>query len=233
MKKLLLTGFAAWVLPLCGLNGATLVVYNFSGAPGNQAAQAPASGWPATNVIATNITRGAGVVAENGVDSINSLNWSMGSLISGDYYEVTISPAAGYKLSLDSLNFAERRSATGIRDFELRSSLDGYTTALITVNVPDNDSFRNHSLPLPSDFDSLETSVTFRLFGYNAEAANGTWRLSNNTAGGGVPLGFSILGEVSPVSAIPEPGSAVALGVLLTSAVGLHRRRKNAALVQD
>lgn len=56
------------------------------------------------------------------------------------------------------------------------------------------------------------------------------WRDMNHLPGSDHGLAiddFSVSFSES-VAAIPEPGSAVALGVLLTSAVGLHRRRKNA-----
>ena len=53
-----------------------------------------------------------------------------GSLSASEYYEVTVAPASGYTISLDSIRFTVRRSPTGIRSFAVRSSADGYANNL-------------------------------------------------------------------------------------------------------
>ena len=65
-----------------------------------------------------------------------------------DFYEFTIAPLPGFAMDLSSLEFTERRSATGIGAFEIRTNLDGFATSVYTFDVPDNTANRRHTIPL-------------------------------------------------------------------------------------
>lgn len=105
-------------------------------------------------------------------------NWPTGSVTSStDYIEVSIAPVASYEMTLTSFQFDERRSGTGPRNWEVRSSLDGYTSTLGSGSIPDNTTWRcDHSVSLGVAFQDLTGSVTFRVYGYNAEGSLGTHR---------------------------------------------------------
>jgi hypothetical protein len=171
--------------------GTALATWDFTGATGDQESQ-PVS-VTVSGITAADVTRGEGITASAAGGSISSKGWSTGALDSDDYYEFAVTINAATTSSLNTIAFAERRSGTGIREFALRSSLDEFATNIATVNVPDDDATRDQSISLPGSFSGLSgTTVTFRLYGYSAEAGTGTWRIANHTDFSGlVVTGFS------------------------------------------
>ena len=63
-------------------------------------------------------------------------NTFTGSINTGQYYEVTISPQTYYTISLDSITFTLQRSGTGIRQYAVRSRTDGFSANLPAVIEP-------------------------------------------------------------------------------------------------
>ncbi|WP_338815031.1 T9SS type A sorting domain-containing protein [Bernardetia sp. Wsw4-3y2] len=175
--------------------GQNLVTYDFTGQPGNQGSTPPS--FSAANMLASVISRGSGIAPVASSNTINSSGWSTGAIdLNNDYYELTLTPLGGFKLDLNDINFRERRSASGIRDFEIRTSLDGYATSYFSTNVPDNTSQRDQNFTFPAAFSNVTTSITIRIYGYNAEATGGTWHLRNNS----ITNDFSITGTVTSTS---------------------------------
>jgi hypothetical protein len=163
-----------------------------------------------------------------GIDADNNFANFTGSLNSGKYFEVTLTPQAGFTLNLYTIAFTIQRSGTGIRSYAVRSSLDSFAANLsatinpanVALTVGPGDEFRivtdatttaqNGSLvALSPAFDTLLSPVTFRFYGWNAEGDGGTFSIDN--------VAFS-----GSVTAVPEP-SAAAIGLL--AAVGLFARR--------
>ncbi len=166
-----------------------IVTYSFNGSLGSETTLPPDA--QPTNAAASDMSRGSGVSPSNAANTFSSNGWSTGALDVNDYYEFTATPNAGFELDLTSLVFSERRSGTGIRTFEIRSSLDGYSTTIgAPIGVPDNTSTRTQTIILPSPtFENLTSAITFRIYGYNAEGATGTWRIDNVNLNGAVVLG--------------------------------------------
>jgi len=187
--------------------------WDMTGETGSQASSSPDSN--AVNITAGSLTRGSGLTVSTAADSISSSGWTMGTGIdANDYYQFGFTVAGGYAVDLTSVNFSERRSATGIRTWELRSSVDSYAAAITTVGVPDDTNTRQQSVTLPTaTFSDLAGAVTFRVYGYNSEAGTGTWRLADYTT----DTMITIRGSV-----VPEPASA---GLLLAAGVGFGFRR--------
>ena len=133
----------------------------------------------AANMLATPISVN-GVTATGG-GIINASNWSTGGYDNTKYYEVTLTPQGGYKLNLNNLEFDERRSLSGIRNFEVRTNLGDptFTTTVFTGNVPDDDAIRTQSFAFPASFDNVTSAITIRIYGYNAETTIGTWRIAS------------------------------------------------------
>ncbi|MCK5856378.1 MAG: lamin tail domain-containing protein [Bacteroidales bacterium] len=100
-----------------------------------------------------------------------------------DYYEITLNPESGYKLNITDLEFGERRSNTGIQDYQVRWSIDNFTTytTIATINVPDNDSERSGNISGLNIDVNDGVSIKIRWYGYNAESSSGTWRINDNT----------------------------------------------------
>lgn len=151
-------------------------------------------------------------------NGINDFSLFTGSLDITKYFEVTLTPSVGYTLDVDTIAFTIQRSSTGIRSYAVRSSLDGFAANLaasispanVNLGVGPGNEFRylsdslssaqNGSLvTLGAPFDLLSTPVTYRFYGWNAEAVTGTFSIDN--------VAFS--GTITPV---PEPGPLALLG---------------------
>ena len=66
-----------------------------------------------------------------GAQDMNDAVSSMTSAIDMNrYYNVDIIPVTGYSVTLNAISFFMRRSGTGIRNYSVRSSADGYTANL-------------------------------------------------------------------------------------------------------
>ncbi|WP_367391048.1 lamin tail domain-containing protein [Lewinella sp. LCG006] len=148
----------------------------------------------ASNVSAANFTAGTGVSAISfGTNGAFSSGWSTGALINNDYFQIAISPDPGFELDINELLFSERRSNTGIRDYQVRWSKDALfstQTTIATVNVPDNDLERTGNVTGLSISVLNGETLYVRFYGYNAEASGGTWRINDNT--------LELRGVVSP-----------------------------------
>jgi hypothetical protein len=193
---------------------AQLVSFSFNGAQGSELELSPDAQPP--NLSVSPMTRGAGLTPTVSVGSISSRGWSLGALDPIDYYGFSLRPEGDSILQLGSLQLSERRSGTGIRQWSVRSSLDGFTGDLASFEVPDSDATRTgQTVLLGEGFNSLVDSVEFRIYGYGAETGTGTWRIDD----------VQVFGTVSPV---PEPREygIMAAGALLGHAAWRRMRRR-------
>lgn len=138
---------------------------------------------------------------------------------SSDYYEVTLSPDAGYGLIISQIDFGERRSGTGIREFQVRVSTNNFSsyTLLYTMGVPDDDNERSHSLTDLNLQVAEGGTLQLRFYGYQAEGGTGNWRINDNT--------LKILGTAMSLTGPPTvgfvPGSGVQVHVSNTLEVAI------------
>lgn len=124
-----------------------------------------------------------------------------GTINTNQYYQLTISPKTNFTLSIDSITFTVQRSTTGMRQYAVRSSLDNYTSNLPASIDPQNPNLQvvsgnifqivdgASSTPptLPNagskitlaGFNNLSAPVTFRFYGWNAEASGGTFSIDD------------------------------------------------------
>ncbi|MBK8087065.1 MAG: lamin tail domain-containing protein [Chitinophagaceae bacterium] len=124
-----------------------------------------------------------------------------GSINTNQYYQVTITPTPGYSLDINSIAFTLQRSATGIRQYAVRSSLDyntnlpaGISPANTDLSVVSTNVFQvsdatssaedGSTITLGSSYDAITSAVTFRFYGWNAEASGGTFSIDNVTING-------------------------------------------------
>lgn len=122
-----------------------------------------------------------------------------GALSSGEYYEVTLTPASGYSIDLSSITFSVQRSGTGIRTYSVRSSQDNFSSNLPATINPNNTNLSVQSgniffwnfdatttnqngskitLSGPS-FTGVTNPVTFRIYAWNSETTLGTFSIDN------------------------------------------------------
>jgi hypothetical protein len=163
--------------------------------------------WPLTsNGIPTNVASNVNAGIFKGGTGLNTITFSSnGAYCSGwttstnvdtaDYYQISISPASGYKLVINKIAFQERRSLSGIRNYEVRISktlnFSTYYT-IASVTVPDNDSVRDGTISGLNILVNNGETLYIRWYGYNAESSSGTWRINANS--------LAVWGNVSEIN---------------------------------
>jgi hypothetical protein len=147
----------------------------------------------------TNLNEGSvsisGVTFSNSTSNARALNWPIGATTGSNvftgsidlakYFELTLTAEQGYYIHNPGLVFGLGRSGTGPRQFQWRSSIDNFTSAIPIGNVnaalshsagiittPDeNSSYTGNSFTINQ---TGLNSITFRLYAYNAESTSGT-----------------------------------------------------------
>lgn len=166
---------------------------------------------PTAVPTATGVTFGSfssvGVSANpNALARFSFTTWDTGAITGSDvfsgaintakYYQVTITPQAGYQIDINSIAFTSQRSGTGIRQYAVRSSLD-YTTNLPASISPANANLSvvgtnvfqvvdastgansGNLITLGTAYNVITGPITFRFYGWNAEAGGGTFSIDN------------------------------------------------------
>jgi hypothetical protein len=190
-----------------------------------------------TDVTVSNLN-GVGVTYSGGTGRLVFSSWSTGATSGSNtftgainlskYIEFSLTAAAGTTIDMTSLDFGIRRSATGTRQFEVRSSVDGYGSALsnyTTLNAsllnssgvltnPDSSSTTSYGPSNNLNLSSLTglSSVTFRFYFYNSESTTGT---------GGIQGPITFTG-----TAVPEPSSSMLMVVGMVALVAVRSLRR-------
>jgi hypothetical protein len=170
-------------------------VYTF---PATQSASIYPFSYNGTDI--TNLNEGSvsisGVTFSASNNNARATNWPLGATNSSDvftgsidlskYFEVTLTAEQGYYIHNPGLNFGLGRSGTGPRQFQWRSSIDNFTSAIPIGNVNAGLSHSSGVITTPDGTSTTLTgnsftinqtglnSITFRLYAYNAEGTGGT-----------------------------------------------------------
>lgn len=134
-------------------------------------------------------------------DGATTMAEMTGAISTADYYQFTITPIPGTLMTLQNLGFDVSRNGTGIRNYAVRSSLNNFATSVGVSNVASNlqltafptgasanTYFINEDVTgeqlgskfnLPATYSNLSGPVTFRIYGWNAEDADGTFEIDN------------------------------------------------------
>jgi hypothetical protein len=131
-------------------------------------------------LTASNVTIGSdiGSIAFNGSDFYGQDGWPTTATIDPNaYFQFTLTANSGYYLVLNTASLALRRSTTGTaagsgpENWVLKSSLDGYTSVISSNALTTN--YQTFTITLPAAFQSIASTVTFRLYGYNSVTTAG------------------------------------------------------------
>jgi hypothetical protein len=165
------------------------------------------------NITASGISRGSGLTASSGTDRFNSKSWSTGTIDTSDYYTFTLDANDGYELNFTSFDYTGAASASGPKAFELRSSLDGFTTNIGSPTASGT------TIDLTAaEFQHITDPIEFRLYGYSATSGSGTFSINDYTFNG-------------TVEAVPEPNTMALLGIgSLLMLASRHRTRKSSGM---
>ena len=176
-----------------------------------------------------------GVESSSAADRFMASQWSTNSFDNSKYFEFTLTSAAAPGItfaSFDSfeMDFALRRSSTGPRQFQWRSSLDNFAAPITTyttlnpslaltdgvLTLPDTASTQTFG---PSTFSlsafslANKSNIALRLYSYQAESSLGQ-------AGLDTPLTFS--GNV----VVPEPSTITLLALSAAAGMWWKMRRR-------
>lgn len=153
----------------------------------------------------------------SGTTSAASYSAMGGSIDLTKYYEVMMSPTAGYAVTLDSIVFLSRRTGTGPRSFAIRSSVDAYANNLpasvpsstllsiagtdeffYTVDAATTSAYQSGNKITTNNaaFIGFMSPVTFRFYAWNAESVAGNFGIDDVSFFGSVVMATG-LGKVS------------------------------------
>lgn len=213
----------------------TLVSWDFSGST-NYGISPLTPTTASSNVSVVGLTRGSGLTTSgSGVSGgWGATGWetsadSATAIANGDFVTFSVTPAAGYSLSLSAIGPLDyRRSSTGPQTGLIQYQLG--TGAFVTVGSLNYTSTSSSGATLSSislsgisELQSIVgTSVTFRIVNYSAGGATGTWYLFD-VGGDAGTADFSLTGTVS---AVPEPSTYAAAAGSAALALAVYRRRR-------
>lgn len=224
-KRLLLHALFTLVCISVG-RAAVLIEWKTFGNLGTETTEPSATNDP--GVGSSSLILGAGLSGDANGNRFGGTGWfntgntaggnTLPEAVAGDsFIEFTVTPTAGFEVSLASLLFSWQRSTTGPSSLSLRSSADSYVLTLGTVTGLSTTLSTGNNLAI-TGLSSFTTATTFRLYGYGATSAAGTGGFDTATDVANVQLNGTIV-------AVPEP-TAVALLLVAVGVAGLRRRRE-------
>jgi len=186
--------------------------YSFTGLPGNQLTTLPLADSVPNLLTVSGITRGSGITTVAGSGGMAAGGWTSTAFDPNDYFTLNLSSAFGYRVRVDSISFAERRSLTGPGGLEVRTSAISFGTGIYSATLPDDAKVRRHDLQTGGIWTDETVPLEVRFYGYQAESAAGTWRLGGSTTAADNPNALStdllISGWMEPSATVaPEPAS--------------------------
>lgn len=180
-----------------GSGGGFSVAYDFS-ATTNATGTVDPTDVPTVDGLSFGSFNAIGVSANsNAAGRFSFTSWSTGSIDLEKYYEFSIEPRAGKKIDIANIFFTVRRSATGVKQFSLRCSIDEFTSNLPALIMPVNDNLSVISTNIfeikedvttaqdgcvvrPGDFlKNIDKKILIRFYGFNAQGTSGTFSIDN------------------------------------------------------
>lgn len=180
-KSLLVVG--TLISSVLGFGQAYTGTYTF-GTSGNVSSFAY-NGTAIANMTVGNLTK-AGITSSSSSNNFRGSDWEVASTIDlTKYIEFTLTATNGYTITNPTIDFGIGRSGTGPTNWEWRSSVDNFASAItiatlasglsqasgVITNPDVNSNWTGNSLSVTT---SGLTTITFRLYAYSAEATTGT-----------------------------------------------------------
>ncbi|OQY57493.1 MAG: hypothetical protein B6245_16730 [Desulfobacteraceae bacterium 4572_88] len=182
------------------VHAALLAEYTFTDVSGNAKVAVPDA--QPTNGSLSNMTQGEGLTDECPcADDVFWANHWMEATIAdaltkNDFFEFTLSPDAGYQITLEDIKFKDQASSKGPTNYVIRSSLDNYASDIFTE--PTHSSLALQTLAFSgANFTNQTTPITFRFYAFyipdpdkpdDTPDKKGTWRIDNVQLHGSITL---------------------------------------------
>ncbi len=140
------------------------------------------------NITVSGIGRGSGVANSSTLtnDRYNSQGWNSFALDINDYFEFSLTPNSGRSINFISFVFTLQSSGTGPQspNIVLRSSVDGFTANIASLTTALGPGSLNTIDLSPAAYQNITTAITFRIYGWAASAAGGTFSINDFTFNG-------------------------------------------------
>ncbi|MFN0213399.1 MAG: T9SS type A sorting domain-containing protein [Saprospiraceae bacterium] len=141
------------------------------------------------NLTVSGIGRGTGISGTNANNRYNANGWNSSSFDANDYFYWTLTPNAGQKINLTSLDYTGQVSATGPLSFAVRSSLDNYASDIATPSITNDALPHSGQIDLSSSiFDNITSDISFRFYAWGASSTAGTFSINDFQFNGAVSL---------------------------------------------
>lgn len=126
------------------------------------------------DIAVSGIGRGTGINGTNANNRYNANGWNTGAFDATAFFEFTLTPNAGCAINFISFVYTGQRSGTGPGNFAFRSSEDGYTGNIGTPTAAGT------AIDLSgAGYQNINGSITFRLYGWGASSAAGTFSVND------------------------------------------------------
>jgi hypothetical protein len=172
------------------------VMYNFGT---TVADPTPTSGLPIANLTFGSVTLNSSIGGTNNSINVTSPSTGTGTYTGASglmnaavasqngpynvstsaYYEVTITPTTGYAVNLNSISFGSRSTSTGPTNIDIRTSADGYVSAVSTFTVANASAWGLRTPTLSGAPIVSNTPLTIRIYGYQPAGASTLTSTSN------------------------------------------------------
>jgi DNA/RNA endonuclease G (NUC1) len=104
------------------------------------------------------------------------------NIATSTYFQFTLTPGPGKRLLATGLQFRSRSTGTGPQALAVYSSLDGFAAPLATMTNTSGTNWALYTPAIPSLTGTMDTPITFRIYGYNGAGATGStavWRIDD------------------------------------------------------
>ncbi len=136
------------------------------------------------SVVVSGIRRGAGISAATANDRYSANSWNTAGIDLSAYFEFSLTPNTGCEINFTSFVYTAQTSGTGPSNFDIRSSLDGFTSS---IGFPTS---TGTTIDLSTaSFQNISSSITFRIYGWGASSATGTFSINDFSFNGSVNCG--------------------------------------------
>ncbi len=137
-----------------------------------------------------------------------------GSVNLNQYYQVSVNPLPNYVINFNQIRFDMRRSGTGVRNYAVRSSANGYANNLPSSTVPNNPNLsvlpgdiffwnfdatstandqKGSTISLSgASFQNVSSNISFRFYAWNAESNAGTFSIDSVNISGTAVFGVGV-----------------------------------------
>jgi hypothetical protein len=194
MKKL----YAPLIALLCPILIHAQIGWNFT------TSASPSSGTPVTNIasvsdltrannngtttLVTTTSASSGYTGASGTGNAGAAT-RIGALVTDTTgsagsacFIFTLTPAPGSAISISEIDFGSRSTGTGPQQYDIRTSLDNYASAIASSALLNNSAWALHSNPLTLTA-AADQPVIVRIYGYNgagsASAGTANWRIDD------------------------------------------------------